>query len=66
MGYTVRQARRLAGRTQAYMADKLGVHRTTYIRLEEHPDSITLGQARVISRVTGVPFRDIFFDREST
>lgn len=66
MRYTVKQARMFAGLTQQDMANELCVHRTTYIRLEENPDSITVGQAKVISRVTGVPIDDIFFARDST
>lgn len=66
MQYTVRQARMFAGHTQQYMADKLEIHRSTYIKLEENPDDITVGQARVISRETGIPIDDIFFAQEST
>ena len=66
MRYTVRQARMFAGLTQQQMADKLCIHRTTYIKLEENPDTITVGQARVISRETGVSVDDIFFATNST
>ncbi len=61
MRYTVKQARRLAGLTQQNMADRLKIHRSTYIKLEENPDLITVGQAKIISRETSVPVDDIFF-----
>ena len=66
MAYTVKQARRLAGYTQQEMADELHIHRTTYIKLEENPESFTVGQAKVISRKTKIPIDDIFFTNNST
>lgn len=66
MVYTVKQARMLSGLTQKEMADKLCIHRTTYIKLEERPDNMTIGQAKTISRVTGIPVDNIFFEANST
>lgn len=66
MSYSVRQARMLAGLSQQEIADRLNVHRTTYRKLEENPDLITIGQAREISRAVGVPLDDIFFAPNST
>lgn len=61
MQYTVKQARLLAGVTQQEMADALGVHRSTYIKMESDPEEITVGQAKKISEVTGIPVDNIFF-----
>lgn len=67
MAYTVKQARVLAGLTQQEMADVLCIHRSTYIKLEENPDKITIGQAKAISNTTGVPVDSIlFFAQNST
>ena len=63
MSFTVRQARMMRELTQQQMADALEVHRTTYRKLEEHPEHITIAQAKEISRVTGVSINDLnFFD----
>jgi len=66
MQVTVKQARQMAGLTQREMADNLNVDRSTYIRLEKKPDSITIGQARKISEATGFSIDDIFFATQST
>lgn len=67
MSLTIRQARMMRGFTQQQMADALCVHRTTYRKLEEHPDQITIAQAKEISRVTGVSINDLnFFVQNST
>ena len=59
---TVKQARNIAGITQAEMARHLKIHRSTYIRLEKAPGKLTIEQAQTISRITGVPVDDIFFN----
>lgn len=66
MAYTVKQARKLSGLTQQQMADVLCVHRSTYIKLEESPDKITIGQAKAISNATGVPVDSILFFVENS
>ena len=67
MSLTIRHARMMRGFTQQQMADVLCVHRTTYRKLEEHPDQITIAQAKEISRVTGVSINDLnFFAQNST
>ena len=59
---TVRQARNVAGITQADMAKRLKIHRSTYIKLEKDPGKMTIEQARAISQATGCAVGDIFFD----
>lgn len=61
MSFSVRQARMMSGLTQQQMADALCVHRSTYRKLEEHPDMITIAQAKVISTATGVSINDLNF-----
>lgn len=60
--FTVKQARQYAGLTQAQMAEKLGISRSSYIWLEAHPDRTTVTQAKKISEVTGISFDDLFFE----
>lgn len=66
MAYTVKQARRLADKSQAEMALLLGVSRWTYRKIESHPENAKIGQARKISEITGVPLDDIIFAEDST
>ena len=66
MCYTVKQARLLAGKTQEEMADAIGVHRSTYIKLEANPDTMTIRQAKRFSQATGIPMDHIFFTPDAT
>ena len=66
MQFTIKQARNHAGLTQADMAERLGVDRSTYIKIEKDPERVTLGQIRGIARETGIPVEDIFFGAIST
>lgn len=66
MHFTVKQARTYAGLTQAEMADKLGVHRSTYMKIENDPTTATLGQINLISEVTGIPIEQFFLTSNST
>lgn len=61
MTLTLRQARRLKEKSQEEMAKEMGVHVNTYRRWEEKPDNITVGLAKKISRVLGIPCNEIFF-----
>lgn len=66
MGFTVKQARLIAGKTQSEMAKKLNVSRDTYRKIELSPDKTTIAQARSISDITGIPIDQIFFGVSST
>jgi len=66
MEFTVEQARKHADFTQQQMADKMGISRHTYIRIEKEPESATIGQGKAIARITGIPFNQIFFGENST
>ena len=43
--YSVKQARQLAGKTQAETADHLEVHVQTYMKIERDPSKATIDQA---------------------
>lgn len=63
---TIRQARLVKGITQRDMAEKLNVHVQTYRKMEEHPDNITIGDAKIICGYLGMSYDQIFFDYNST
>lgn len=63
---TVRSARQLAGLTQASMAEQLGICRHTYLKYEGNPDTIPIGCARLIAKITGQHIDAIFFESDST
>lgn len=60
---TVKQARLLAGMTQAEISRELGVHVQTYAKYERDPDTMTIGRAKSFSATVRIPFDQIFFDR---
>jgi DNA-binding XRE family transcriptional regulator len=60
MKLTVKQARLLKEKTQRQMATDLGLHVDTYRKIERNPDAATVGQAKRISEITGIPYNDIF------
>lgn len=66
MSLTIRQARLLSGKTQKEMAESLGICRHTYIKYESQPDTVPIGYAKQISKITCVPVDDIFFAGNST
>lgn len=66
MRFTIKQARSYAGLTQAEMAEKLGIHRSTYMKIENDPSIATLGQISRISEITGVTIDQIFLGYNST
>ena len=49
MGFTVKQARQYAGFTQREMAEKLGISRDTYRKIEQSPECATVATAKRIS-----------------
>lgn len=60
LGFTVKQARQYAGFTQREMAEKLGVSRDTYRKIEMSPEDATVAIAKKISEVVGIPIDQIF------
>lgn len=65
MTYTIRQARRLAEKTQLETAQALGVCEHTYRKLEKNPCDITIGQANKLASFFGIPYDQIFFANNS-
>ena len=61
MKLTLKQARLFKEKTQRQMAGTLNVHVDTYRKIERNPDYATIGQAKRISKIVGVPYDEIFF-----
>lgn len=66
MSFSVKQARQYAGFTQMEMAQKLGVSRDTYRKIELSPESASVALAKKISEIVGIPIDQIFFAQNST
>lgn len=66
MKMSIRQARRAKDITQKEMAESLQVHVQTYRRIEEHPENVTIAQARIIADKLGMPYDDLIFIQNST
>lgn len=64
--FTLRQARTFAGLTQAEMAEKLRIDRSTYIKIEKNVARATVGQVNRIAEITGIPLSEIFLADDST
>ena len=65
MSYTVRQARRMAEKSQLEAARSIGVSLGTYCKLEKNPEKFTIAQAKTLSRLFGFSYDAIFFDSDS-
>lgn len=66
MGFSVKQARQYAGYTQKEMAEKLGISRDTYRKIEISPETASVALAKKISEVVDIPIDQIFFVQNST
>ncbi len=66
MELTLKQARRLAEKTQQEVADHIGVCVDTYRALELRPDNATIKQAKLIADFLHVSYNQIFFGDKST
>ena len=64
--FTLKQARLLKGLKMKDMAKELNVHVQTYSRMEKFPDTITIGEAKKISKILGINYDHIFFSADST
>lgn len=60
----LREARQGANMTQAEVADHLGVSRPTYIKMEKHPDEVTISDAVRLADLFGVNVDAIFFGQK--
>lgn len=61
MQFTLKQARQLAEKTQAQVADYLGIDRGTYVKYEANPEIISVGMAKTIADYLGFSVDAIFF-----
>ena len=59
MQFTIKQARNLRGMTQADMAEKLGIDRSTYIKIEKDVSRATVGQVNRIAAITEIPIENL-------
>ena len=66
MGFSVKQARQYAGFTQVEIAQKLGISRDSYRKIEAFPDTASISIAKKFSEVVGIPIDQIFFAGKST
>lgn len=55
------EIRRMRGYSQEYMANKLGCSRSTYAKMEENPQNITMIQASQIADILNVSTDNIIF-----
>lgn len=60
MMYTVKLARIATGLTQVQMAEKMGVSRDTYRKIELNPECATIAQAKQVAAITNIPIDAIF------
>lgn len=66
MAFTVKQARQYAGFTQVEIAERLGISRDAYRRIELNPGSTPIELAQKFCQVVGIGIDQIFFTRDST
>jgi len=66
MQFTIEQARKYAGFTQEQMGKAIGVHRSTYMKIEKDPTTATVHQINLISDVTGIPIGNFILGFNST
>lgn len=66
MQFTIEQARKYAGFTQEQMGKAIGVHRSTYMKIEKDPTLATVHQINLISDVTGIPVGNFILGLNST
>ena len=62
----IKEIREDKGLKQYEIAEKLGVERTFYTRLEKRGDKLSIEQLKQIAGALGVTIKDILFDEEST
>jgi DNA-binding XRE family transcriptional regulator len=66
MKYTMKQARQLAGLTQAEMAYRIGVSCTTYRSYEKAPCRVRAEMIVRFSKALKIPFEDIVTVRDDS
>lgn len=66
MQFTIKQARKYAGYTQAAIANAIGVCRHRYMKIEKNQEDATVAELNNISRVTGIPVSNFILLPRST
>lgn len=61
MQKTLREWRAYLRLTKADVAHGLGVHPSTYARMEAHPEDVTVGEANVLAKIFGCEVSGINF-----
>lgn len=64
--FTMKQWRLLNEKSQEEMAEACGVHRNTYAKWEENPDTVKIGDAKKFAAALRISVDDIFFGTDST
>lgn len=63
---TLRQHRLIKGITQKELADSIGVHETTYLKIERDPNNAKVSNVKAICKALGISIDElIFFNDES-
>lgn len=65
MVLTLKQARRMAEKTQSEAAHALGVSEKTYRKIEKNPEIATIKQAKTLASYFGYPYDSISFATHS-
>ena len=66
MAFSVKQARQYAGVTQVEVAQRLGISRDSYRKMELFPETASISAAKKFSEIVGIPIDQIFFAEKST
>lgn len=66
MQFTIKQARKYAGFTQAKLANAIGVCRHRYMKIEKSQEDATVSELNKISKVTGIPVSNFILLTSST
>ena len=65
MKISLKAARVNANLTQKEVAEVLGVHEQTYLKMEQNPEDIAIKDAMILCRLFNAEIADIFFGADS-
>lgn len=58
----LKEARKYARYSQEFVAGELGISRPTYQKMEAHPGTVTVEDAKKLAKLFDVPVSEIFFE----
>ena len=61
----MKQARVGANLTQQEVADRMGIHVQTYMKMEKDSESVTIREAKLFSKIVNMDWTQIFFGNNS-